>query len=115
MSFEQSRMETGQKRYSKPWQGSGMGFERVRDKTGPMFKGGAFTDEPRRPFISNFHMIDRKGSYYQGVSGHVLFGHWENIKATNEIAQKYKNNRFLQIIGKPVITEKKMFHRCKFG
>ena len=59
MSFEQSRLEVGHKRYSKPWQGSGEGWERVRDKTGPMFKGGAFTDEPRRPFISNFHMIER--------------------------------------------------------
>lgn len=59
MSFEQSRLEVGRKRYSKPWQGSGEGFERCRDKTSPAFKGGAFTDEPRRPFISNFHMIDR--------------------------------------------------------
>jgi len=59
MSFEQSRMETGNKRWAKPWGGSGHGYERVRDKTGPYFRGGAFTDEPRRPFISNFHMIDR--------------------------------------------------------
>ncbi|CAG5095805.1 Oidioi.mRNA.OKI2018_I69.XSR.g14345.t1.cds [Oikopleura dioica] len=59
MSFEQSRMETGHKRWAKPWGGSGHGYERVRDKTGPYFRGGAFTDEPRRPYISNFHMIDR--------------------------------------------------------
>ncbi len=39
MSFEQSRMETGNKRWAKPWGGSGHGYERVRDKTGPYFKG----------------------------------------------------------------------------
>ena len=42
------------------YQGSGHGFERVRDKTGGAFKGGAFTDEPRRPFISNFYVLDRE-------------------------------------------------------
>ena len=52
-------METGEKVAWKPWIGSGHGFERVRDKTGPRFKGGAFTANPRRPFISKFYRLDR--------------------------------------------------------
>ena len=40
MSFEQSRLETGEKRGYKPWGGSAYGMERVMDKTGPRFIGG---------------------------------------------------------------------------
>ena len=32
MSFEQSRLEVGRKRYSKPWQGSGEGWERCKEQ-----------------------------------------------------------------------------------
>lgn len=59
MSFEQDRMETGEKVAWKPWIGSGQGFERVRDKTGPRFKGGAFTANPRRPYLSKYYRLDR--------------------------------------------------------